>query len=114
MGANDQGASSCVSSATGTTSDLITGSTFTVEQAANDKLGDGDKKSCDIISWFAESSNTAKYLALAFGLLFVGLFAAYLSVYVYNYAKRKELRCQAQVHQKPKEGVQAREKRGHD
>lgn len=87
--ANDQGASSCIS-ASASGSDVLTVATFTTEQAANDAMGDGDKESCEVISWFEDASNVEKYLSLAVGLLFTGLGAAYLSVYVYNRRKRQE------------------------
>merc|ERR1719502_990380 len=42
--ANDQGASSCLTDDSGTDDDMLSGSTFTIEQAANDAMGDGDKR----------------------------------------------------------------------
>lgn len=84
--ANDQGATSCITSATGTTSDTLTLETFTVEQSANDAMGDGDMKSCTEITWFAAGSVTS-YLALAIILAFVGFAAAWMSVYCYNRIK---------------------------
>jgi hypothetical protein len=86
--ANDQGATSCITSSTGTSSDTLSSESFTTEQAANDAMGDGDKKSCDEIAWFFSSKGSVvSYLGLAVGLAFVGFFAAWASLYCYNRIK---------------------------
>jgi hypothetical protein len=89
--ANDQGATSCISANTGANSDMLSLETFTVEQAGNDALGDGDKKSCEEISWFSTArTSMTSYLALAIILAFVGFFSAWASVYCYNRIKARQ------------------------
>ena len=88
--ANDQGATSCITSTTGTSSDILTKATFTTEQAANDGMGDGHKEACKKIEWFNNSTNTTvSYLVLAIVLAFVGFAAAWASVYCYNRIKAR-------------------------
>ena len=84
--ANDQGASSCI---TPTPSPTLTEETFTIEQAANDAYGDGEKRSCEEISWFVSASNTTKVFLLAAALSITGILTAWLAVYIYNRMKRR-------------------------
>lgn len=86
--ANDQGATSCITSDTGTDSNTLSGDSFTTEQAANDAMGDGDLKSCEEIVWFFKSGSTTSYLVLAIILAFVGAAAAWIAIYCYNRIKR--------------------------
>jgi len=89
--ANDQGATSCLTSDSGTSSDTLSAETFTTEQAANDAMGSGDKRSCDEISWFFNGNGSVvSYLGLAIGLAFVGFFAAWASLYCYNRIKARQ------------------------
>lgn len=84
--ANDQGATSCITLLSGTTSDILSGETQTVEQAANDALGDGDEKSCEEISWFYSASQNKTAQTIVLGLLLggFGAFAIWLAFYIYN------------------------------
>jgi hypothetical protein len=88
--ANDQGATSCLTSTSGSSSDILSASTFTTEQAANDAMGSGDKRSCIQISWFFNGDGSVvSYLGLAVGLAFAGFAAAWASVYCYNRIKAR-------------------------
>jgi hypothetical protein len=85
--ANDQGAASCLTAQSNTKSDLLTSQTFTVEQAANDEKGDGDKRSCQQMNWFdtvGDAFTANSFLGLAIALAFVGFAAAWASLYCYN------------------------------
>ena len=88
--ANDQGASSCITSETLST-DVLSAATFTTEQAANDAMGDGDETSCEEISWFFDTTagKITAYIALAIGLAFAGIGAGWGSIFVYNKCKAR-------------------------
>jgi hypothetical protein len=89
--ANDQGATSCITANSGASSQMLTLETFTVEQAGNDAMGDGDAKSCEQITWFSTARTAlTSYLALAIILAFVGFFSAWASVYCYNRIKARQ------------------------
>ena len=90
--ANDQGATSCITLSTGGDADILSEESFTTEQAANDVMGDGDKKSCEEISFYfsSASSTTVVLVALAIGLAFVGFAAAWASVFCYNRIRAKQ------------------------
>ena len=69
---------------TSTTSDsVISGETFSTSDADNDLKGDGNKYSC-LYDSSSEVTAVEKQVGLAVGLLFVGLFVAWLSYYLYN------------------------------
>lgn len=87
--ANDQGASSCITLTPSPT--LMSEETFTIEQAANDALGDGDKHSCEEILWWVSASNTTVTGLLASALSITGILAAWLAVYLYNRLRSKNI-----------------------
>lgn len=82
-GANSNGAQSCISVETNST---IQGETFNVQEGDNDNKGDGNKKGCEVLthSLLLGTSTVEQQVALAIILLFVGLFVAWLSYYLYN------------------------------
>jgi len=82
--ANDQGASSCLTDDSGTDDDMLSGGTFTVEQAANDAMGDGDKRSCEEITFFYDLPDAVQKAILAIVLLSVGCVSGYAAWFVYN------------------------------
>ena len=47
-------------------------------------MGDGEKKSCEEITWFTNASSTVRYLVLATILSIIGVFAFWAAVYIYN------------------------------
>jgi hypothetical protein len=82
--ANANGARSCLSTASGD-SVTLSGETYTIQQGDNDAKGDGNKKSCTILTFFDKSNSSVEQkVVLAIILLFVGLFASWLAYYLYN------------------------------
>jgi len=87
--ATDQGASSCIPE----NQIIINGETFTVEQAANDAMGDGDEESCEAIDFFFISTaknSTEYYVVLAICLGLGGIVLSLIGFYVYNRMKRHQ------------------------
>ena len=66
-----------------TSDSVINGETFSTSDADNDLKGDGNKYSC-LYDSSSEVTAVEKQVGLAVGLLFVGLFVAWLSYYLYN------------------------------
>lgn len=87
-GATTNGAVSCLT--TNSAGQVVNGTTlaaetFFTQNQDNDSYGDGEKKGCAILALGIPQLNTIEQkLALAFSLLGVGLFAAWLSYYLYN------------------------------
>jgi hypothetical protein len=94
-GANSNAAHSCLPASNTSTiaaNNILTVETFGKQEGDNDALGDGHPFGCSILTYGTSSSSTVeKNTALAFGLLAVGLFSAWLGYYLYNrYQARKE------------------------
>ncbi|RYG68249.1 hypothetical protein EON64_05600 [archaeon] len=65
--------------------------TFATQQGDNDATGDGNKAGCAVLTFGPLGDSVETDVALAIGLLFVGLFFAWLAYYLYNrYQARKE------------------------
>lgn len=91
-GANSNAAHSCLPGTNIVTANsILSVETFGKQEGDNDALGDGNPAGCSILTFGSSSSTTEKNTALAVGLLFVGIFAAWLGYYLYNrYQARKE------------------------
>jgi hypothetical protein len=84
QGSNANGATSCLTTATGAAA-ILTTETFTVTEGDNDMKGDGNIKGCSVMTYSVVGTKTVEQqVALAIILLFVGLFAAWLAYYLYN------------------------------
>ena len=102
-GANSNAAMSCIKNENVT---ILTGESIAVQEGDNDNKGDGNAKGCAVASFSLSSGSTSSSgkggssssdnnddadIALAIGLLFVGLFCAWLAYYLYNrYQARKD------------------------
>jgi hypothetical protein len=85
-GSNANGATSCLTTAS-TTSDsvILTSETYAVSEGDNDAKGSGTEKGCSTLTFSLLSASTVEErVTLAIILLFVGLFCAWLSYYLYN------------------------------
>lgn len=84
-GANNNGATSCISPTPSTTSTILTTETQTTQEGDNDNFGDGNQRGCEIIKYNLNNvKTTEQMITLAIVLLFVGLFAAWLAYFLYN------------------------------
>jgi len=69
------------------------GDTFTIEEADNDGFGDGNAQSCEELTFFLTDGTTVEEkVGLAIGLLFVGIFVAWLGYYIYNRWQSRKVR----------------------
>ena len=90
--ANDQGAASCISEAQQNLEDeILQGETVTVEQAANDAIGDGDEEGCEPIVFFVSTVLNSIYNELRSTkwwvillVLLAGAVAAWAACFVRN------------------------------
>jgi hypothetical protein len=82
--ANDQGASSCLTDDSGSDDDMLSGGTFTTEQAANDAIGDGDERSCEEIIFFYNLNTTEKIVILSLILAIIGGLSGWAALVFYN------------------------------
>ena len=86
-GANSNGVTSCLpkSATKQTPENVIQGETFATQEGDNDMKGDGNPTGCAVLTYSDSSNNSVENnVALAIGLLFVGLFCSWLSYYLYN------------------------------
>ena len=67
---------------------MLSGGTFTVEQAANDAMGDGDKRSCEEIVFFFKANKTVKTVVAFVVLTIIGVLSGYAAWFAYNTVKR--------------------------
>jgi hypothetical protein len=81
---NNNGASSCIIGSSGSSSDILNGETFATTQGDNDKTGDGDLFDCDFFQSYFNSKTVEEQIALAIGLLFVGIAFSWGAYYAYN------------------------------
>lgn len=82
---NSNGATSCLTTATPTKLAILTAETFTISEGDNDAAGDGNLKGCAVVTYtFVGTHTVEQRVALAIGLLFAGLFCAWLAYYLYN------------------------------
>ena len=90
-GANANGVTSCLpDSASTATPNVLTAETFATQEGDNDNKGDGNAKGCATLT-FGTASSVESNVALAIGLLFVGLFCSWAAYYLYNrYQARQE------------------------
>jgi hypothetical protein len=86
-GANSNGVTSClpkIDPGANATSAVIQGETFAHQEGDNDNKGDGNAKGCATLSFGNGLNSVESNVALAIGLLFVGLFCSWLAYYLYN------------------------------
>ena len=63
----------------------LTSETFTISEGDNDAAGDGNQRGCAVVTYtFIGTHSVEQRVALAVGLLFAGLFCAWLAYYLYN------------------------------
>lgn len=86
-GANANGVTSCLPaselSKNASYASVLSVETFAHQEGDNDNKGDGNKHGCTRLS-FASGSTVESNVALAIGLLFVGLFCSWAAYYLYN------------------------------
>jgi len=92
-GSNANGATSCLTTATNPATAVLKVATYTRAEADNDAKGSGNPVGCAVLTYTDSGVTTVEQkVALAIGLLFVGLFCAWLAYYLYNrYQARQEL-----------------------
>lgn len=85
-GANANGVTSCLpADANDATVKLLSVETFARQEGDNDNKGDGNKQGCATLSFGMPRANSVESnVALAIGLLFVGLFCSWAAYYLYN------------------------------
>ena len=84
-GANNNGATSCISPTPSPTSSILSVETQTTQEGDNDNFGDGNQRGCEILKYNLDNvKTTEQMITLAIILLFVGLFAAWLAYFLYN------------------------------
>jgi hypothetical protein len=85
-GANANGVTSCLpKTASDATSNVLTGETFAHQEGDNDNKGDGNAQGCTRLTFGTPHLNSVESnVALAVGLLFVGLFCSWAAYYLYN------------------------------
>jgi hypothetical protein len=94
-GANSNGVTSCLPNKPKqqTPKTVLQSETISVQEGDNDNKGDGNAQGCAILSMARDSASSSveNNVALAIGLLFVGLFCSWLAYYLYNrYQARQE------------------------
>lgn len=83
-GANNNGATSCLSG-TASAEDILTSESFFNQEGDNDNKGDGNAKGCEVLTFSLNNPSTIEEkVTLAIVLLFVGLFTAWLGYFCYN------------------------------
>lgn len=90
-GANNNGAQSCISPTPSSTSTILTTETQTTQEGDNDNFGDGNQRGCEIIKYnLNDVKTTEQLITLAIILLCVGVFATWLTYFLYNRYKLRE------------------------
>ena len=86
VGPNSNAVVSCSSSGT---VNIIDGETVAIQEGDNDHTGDGQSMGCDVV-YYSNTTSVEDHVGLAVGLLFLGLFSAWLSYFLYNRYHAKE------------------------
>ncbi len=91
-GANSNGVTSCLPKVfTNSTAHILVAETLSTQEGDNDNKGDGNAKGCAKLTYGVGSNSVESNVALAVGLLFVGLFCSWAAYYLYNrYQARQE------------------------